>query len=53
METTYNPDGTEKLVFQDVAEVRVRYKKGGSIGGMYVTDYKRNADGALVTTKDG
>ena len=53
METTYNPDGTEKLVFQDVAEVRVRYKKGGSIGDMYVTDYKRNADGTLVTTKDG
>ena len=53
LETTYNPDGTEKLVFQDVAEVRVRYKKGGSIGDMYVTDYKRNADGTLVTTKDG
>lgn len=53
LETTYNPDGSEKLVYQDVAEVRVRYKKGGSIGDMYVTDYKRNDDGTLAITKDG
>lgn len=53
LETTYNPDGSEKLVYQDVAEVRVRYKKGGSIGDMYVTDYKRNEDGTLAITKDG
>lgn len=53
METTYNPDGSEKLVYQDVAGVRVRYKKGGSIGDMYVTDYKRNEDGTLAITKDG
>ena len=53
LETTYNSDGSEKLVYQDVAEVRVRYKKGGSIGDMYVTDYKRNEDGTLAITKDG
>ncbi|MCI7310283.1 MAG: SusC/RagA family TonB-linked outer membrane protein, partial [Prevotella sp.] len=53
LETTYNPDGSEKLVYQDVGEVRVRYKKGGSIGDMYVTDYKRNADGTLAVTADG
>lgn len=45
LETTYNDNGTEKLVYQDIAGIRVRYKKGGSIGDMYITDFKRNADG--------
>ena len=45
LETTYNDNGTEKLVYQDVAGIRVRYRKGGSIGDMYITDFKRNPDG--------
>ncbi len=53
LETTYNDDGSERLVYQDVAGVRVRYNKGGSIGDMYVSDYKRNADGTLAVTSDG
>ena len=53
LETTYNSDGSEKLVYQDVAGVRVRYRKGGSIGDMYVNDYKRRADGTLDVTADG
>lgn len=53
LETIYNTDGSEMLVSQDVSGVRVRYSKGGSIGDMYVTDYKRNADGTYAITQDG
>ena len=53
LETIYNADGSEKLIATDVAGVRVRYTKGGSYGDMYVTDYKRNADGTLAVTSDG
>ena len=52
LETTYNDDGSEKLVYQDVAGIRVRYTKGGSIGDMYITDFKRNADGTYVLSSD-
>ncbi|MGF0098879.1 SusC/RagA family TonB-linked outer membrane protein [Prevotella sp. SGI.027] len=51
LETTYNPDGSEKLVFTDVAGARVRYKKGGSIGDMYVSDYRRDAEGKIMVSK--
>ncbi len=53
LETTYNEDGSEKLIYQEVAGVRVRYRKGGSIGDMYVTDFKRNDDGTFVLNSQG
>ena len=53
LETTYNEDGSEKLIYQDVAGVRVRYRKGGSIGDMYITDFKRNDDGTFALNEQG
>lgn len=53
LETSYEKDGSEKLIYQDVAGVRVRYRKGGSIGDMYVTDFKRDENGHYVLTSTG
>ena len=53
LETSYEKDGSEKLIYQDVAGVRVRYRKGGSIGDMYVTDFKRNENGHYVLSSSG
>ncbi|MDY6408465.1 MAG: SusC/RagA family TonB-linked outer membrane protein, partial [Prevotella sp.] len=44
---------SEKLIYQDVAGVRVRYRKGGSIGDMYITDFKRNDDGTFALNEQG
>lgn len=33
--------------------VRVRYRKGGSIGDMYVTDFKRDEKGHYVLDSNG
>ena len=49
-----NPDGTDALVYNDIAGVRVNYVKGGRIGDMYVTDFRRKADGTFdVEDEDG
>ena len=49
-----NPDGSDALVYNDVAGVRVNYLKGGRIGDMYVTDFRRKADGTFeVEDEDG
>jgi TonB-linked SusC/RagA family outer membrane protein len=53
LETSYEEDGSEKLIYQDVAGVRVRYRKGGSIGDMYVTDFKRDDEGHYVLSSTG
>ena len=53
LDTVYEENGTEKQIFQDVQGVRVRYKKGGSVGDMYVTDYRRNEDGSLKLNSRG
>lgn len=47
-----NPDGTDALVYNDIAGVRVNYLKGGRIGDMFITDFRRNADGSFVV-EDG
>ena len=53
LDTVYEENGTEKQIYQDVQGVRVRYKKGGSVGDMYVTDYRRNEDGSLKLNSRG
>lgn len=40
-ETAYDDEGKERLIQQNVAGAHVRYRIGGSIGDMYVGDYKR------------
>jgi TonB-linked SusC/RagA family outer membrane protein len=53
LETANNSDGSEMLIYQDVSGVRVRYNKGGSIGDMYVTDFKRDDKGNYVLDSSG
>lgn len=53
LETTYNADGLEKLIYTDVAGARVRYLEGGSYGDMYVTDFQRNPDGTFKLNSKG
>lgn len=53
LETAYETDGSEKKIYQNVGGVRVRYNKGGAIGDMYVTDYKRDADGHFLLNNAG
>ena len=48
-----NPDGSDALVYNDIAGVRVNYLKGGRIGDMYVTDFRRKADGTFEMEDDG
>lgn len=53
IETVYEEQtGKEKLVYTDVAGVRVRYREGGSVGDMFVTDFQYNEDGTYKTTSD-
>lgn len=53
LETVYNEDGSELLVYKDVAGVRVRYREGGSYGDMYINDFQRNEDGTLKLNSNG
>lgn len=52
--TASDANGNERLIQQNVAGAMVRYKIGGSIGDLYVHDYKRNADGKInISRKEG
>lgn len=53
LETANDADGSEKLFYKEVAGVRVRYRKGGSVGDMYVRDIRHNADGTIFLTESG
>lgn len=53
LRTSYNPDGSEKLIYSDVAGVRVRFLEGGSMGDMYIRELKRNEDGTIYLTESG
>ena len=46
-------NGMEKLVYTDVAGVRVRYIKGDSYGDMYVRDIRHNPDGSIFLSSNG
>lgn len=50
LKTAYEEDGSEKDVSQTISGVRVRYREGGSMGDMYVTDIKRDENGVLLLT---
>lgn len=47
LETAYDAEGKERLIEQNVAGTHVIYKKGGSIGDMYVPDYVRDEKGHI------
>ncbi len=53
LETAFDKQGKEMLIQQNVAGARVRYKRGGSVGDMYVSDFQRNADGTIAVANDG
>ena len=53
LETVYEETtGKAKLVYTDIAGVRVRYRDGGSVGDMYVSDFQRNDDGTFVVSNE-
>lgn len=49
LRTAYNEDGSEALIAGGMAGVRVRYREGGEMGDMYVTDYERTPEGGIVS----
>ena len=45
--------GKENVIATNVGGVQVLYKEGGSMGDMYVTDLKRDANGYYFVSDDG
>lgn len=45
--------GKENVIATYVGDVQVLYKEGGSMGDMYVTDLKRDANGYYFVSDDG
>ena len=45
--------GNQKMLYTDVAGVRVRYLEGDSYGDMYVRDIRHNADGTIFLSSNG
>lgn len=53
LETAYDSEGKERRIEQKVAGARILYKKGGSIGDIYVGDFVRDANGHYVLNSSG
>ncbi|MGI6243975.1 MAG: SusC/RagA family TonB-linked outer membrane protein, partial [Prevotella sp.] len=53
LETAYDAEGKERLVEQKVAGTHVQYKKGGSIGDIYIPDFARDEKGNIILNTKG
>ena len=53
LETAYDNQGKQKEIKNEIAGVYVVYKPGGSLGDMYVDDFKRDANGHIKLTRNG
>lgn len=55
LKTAYLSNGMEAMAYTDIPNVgvRVKYLEGGSMGDMYITDYKRDENGHFVLTSEG
>ena len=53
LQTAYDNVGNQKEIKSEIAGVYVIHKPGGSIGDMYVDDFKRDANGHIKLTKKG
>lgn len=53
LETALNADGSEFLIEQKVGGAHVIYKKGGSIGDIYVADFARDDKGHIMLNSKG
>ena len=49
----YDEAGRKKLIYTDVAGVRVRYSEGDAFGDMYVRDIRHNDDGTIFLSSNG
>ena len=49
----YDEAGRKKLIYTDVAGVRVRYSEGDAYGDMYVRDLRHNEDGTIFLSSNG
>lgn len=56
LETYFDKDGKESIIEEPIgfpARVQVKYKKGGSYGDIYVTDFERDTDGKIKLDASG
>lgn len=53
LETAYDTEGKERRIAPEVAGARIVYKRGGSIGDIYVGDFVRDANGHYALTNSG
>ena len=53
LNTALDPEGHERLIEQRVAGTHVIYKKGGSIGDMYIADFARDDKGHIKLNSKG
>ncbi len=51
LRSAYQEDGTEAPYKQNLGGARVIYKEGGSVGDLYVTDFKRDENGVLILNR--
>ena len=51
LRSAYQEDGTEAPYKQQLGGARVIYKEGGSVGDIYVTDFKRDDNGVLILNR--
>ncbi|MBR1593961.1 MAG: SusC/RagA family TonB-linked outer membrane protein [Alloprevotella sp.] len=51
LRSAYQEDGTESPYKQQLGGARVVYQEGGSVGDIYVTDFKRDENGVLILNR--
>lgn len=51
LRSAYQEDGTESPYKQQLGGARVIYQEGGSVGDLYVTDFKRDENGVLILNR--
>lgn len=51
MRSAYKQDGSENPYRQGLGGAMVIYKEGGSVGDLYVTDFKRDENGVLILNR--
>ncbi len=51
LRSAYKQDGSENPYRQNLGGAMVIYKEGGSVGDIYVTDFKRDENGVLILNR--
>ncbi|MBR1733448.1 MAG: hypothetical protein IJ729_06915 [Alloprevotella sp.] len=51
LRSAYQEDGTESPYKQNLGGAKVIYREGGSVGDLYVTDFKRDENGVVILNR--